>query len=512
MADAFISYSRRDKAFALALKTAIEADGFEVLFDLEDILGSEDWARRLVDMIAAADHVVFVISPDSCQSRVCSVEITTALELSKSIVPVAFRQTAAEIVPVPIAQRQWIDCLADSDPNRCAKALGALFKTSPAWLRQHTDLTTRARDWHLARRRSALLRGSDLRRAEVWLAEADGREPPPSASQVEYIATSRKWRRTSRLIGAALLAAATSAAAIGLVAIDDQRKLSADNRLVSVAGDWMERDPTRSALVMLEVKRPGRTPYATATLMQLVTRPIASCELGGHTRGVTTVEFSPTGTHFLTLSGNGTVRLWPAAECHARPLREMTIPKDAIERAFFTSDGKAVVLFAIRGGARLWHIDTNVVDEPLPIDLEAAWLTRSGDVLVLRDDFTVELWASTPGLVRKNAFTPFAHLPGYGATERALFSPASDRLLLRTHGGAVAIWTVGDSHDANCCRAEISWRSVPTAGRTRARCSRSSAVENTAAGTTCWCGRRQPPGSRRTEYRERTCGRRSTMN
>ena len=85
MADAFISYSRKEKAFAIALKERLEAVGFEILFDLEDILGSEDWARRLADMIAAADHFVFVISPDSCQSRVCSVEINTAVELSKSI-------------------------------------------------------------------------------------------------------------------------------------------------------------------------------------------------------------------------------------------------------------------------------------------------------------------------------------------------------------------------------------------------------------------------------------------
>jgi hypothetical protein len=87
MADAFLSYSRKDKAFAVALRERLEAAGFEILPDVEDILPSEDWARRLVDMIAAADHVVFPISPDSCQSRVCSIEIETALDLSKSIIP-----------------------------------------------------------------------------------------------------------------------------------------------------------------------------------------------------------------------------------------------------------------------------------------------------------------------------------------------------------------------------------------------------------------------------------------
>lgn len=38
MADAFISYTRKDKAFATALKARLEADGFEILFDLEDIV------------------------------------------------------------------------------------------------------------------------------------------------------------------------------------------------------------------------------------------------------------------------------------------------------------------------------------------------------------------------------------------------------------------------------------------------------------------------------------------
>jgi hypothetical protein len=190
-------------------------------------------------MIAAADHFVFVISPDSCQSRVCSVEINTAVELSKSILPVAFRETPMDVVPEAIGARQWIPCGAESDLASCAEQLRTLFTTSPDWLRRHTELTSRARDWQLARRRSALLRGGDLKRAEQWLATSEGKQPPPSALQMEFIENSRKWRRNSRTIGAGLAITAMVSAVVGWLVIAAERRLSADNERVSIAADWL---------------------------------------------------------------------------------------------------------------------------------------------------------------------------------------------------------------------------------------------------------------------------------
>ena len=447
MADAFISYSRKDKAFATALKARLEADGFEILFDLEDILASEDWARRLVDMIAGADHFVFMITPDSCQSRVCSVEINTALDLSKNIVPVTLRQTATEAIPPAISTRQWIDALSNTDPAQCAEALGVIFKTSPAWLRQHTELTSRARDWHLAQRRSALLRGSDLSRAEQWLSVSEGKEPPPSRLQTDYIEKSRRWRRTSRSIAACLLGLAVVSAAIAWKVIDEERRLSADSKLVSIASDWIDRDPTKAALVLLEVTNPEQTPYARARLAQLVTRPIASCELPGHSGGVRHAVFSPSGEFLMTLAGDRAVRLWRSAECQTKPAREIRLP-DGIDRAMFTASGNAIVVFGVRSDASLWSVDGKQIGTPLEGEFKSAWLTRTGDLVTLRKDFAVEVWGTEPALERKATFVPFANLPGYGAIERAEFSETGDRLVLRTHGGVTAAWTLGSPGDA----------------------------------------------------------------
>ncbi len=391
MADAFISYSRKDKAFAIELKERLEAAGFEILFDLEDILGSEDWARRLADMIAAADHFVFVISPDSCQSRVCSVEINTAMELSKSILPVAFRETPIEVVPEAIRARQWILCAAESGPASCADELGTLFTTSPDWLRRHTELTSRARDWQLARRRSALLRGGDLKRAEEWLAASEGKQPPPSALQMEFIENSRDWRRGRRAISLGLALTATVSAIVGWLAIAAERRLSADNERVSIAADWLSRDPTRAALVLLEVTDPERTPYAMASLAALASQPIASCEMPGHVGGVEEIVFSPDGTLVLTLAQDAIARLWSSTDCSDEPLRDIAV-EGGIERALFTADSGRIVAIGIQGGATLWRTDGTPSGAPLEGEFENAWLTREGDVVALREDFTVELW------------------------------------------------------------------------------------------------------------------------
>lgn len=68
-AKVFVSYSRKDLAFAETLVGALFERGFEAFLDKKDIAGGEDWQKRLSQLIAAADTVVFVISPDWLRRR-----------------------------------------------------------------------------------------------------------------------------------------------------------------------------------------------------------------------------------------------------------------------------------------------------------------------------------------------------------------------------------------------------------------------------------------------------------
>ena len=65
-AKVFISYSRKDMAFADRLETALTARGFEPLIDRADIYAFEEWWRRIEALIVRADTVVFVSVPTRC--------------------------------------------------------------------------------------------------------------------------------------------------------------------------------------------------------------------------------------------------------------------------------------------------------------------------------------------------------------------------------------------------------------------------------------------------------------
>jgi predicted nucleotidyltransferase len=64
-AKVFISYSRKDIAFADRLDAALKARGFEPLIDRTDIYAFEEWWKRVEDLIVRADTIIFVLSPDA---------------------------------------------------------------------------------------------------------------------------------------------------------------------------------------------------------------------------------------------------------------------------------------------------------------------------------------------------------------------------------------------------------------------------------------------------------------
>ena len=55
-AKVFISYSRKDMAFADRLEAALKARGFEPLIDRTDIYAFEEWWKRIEALIAPCGH------------------------------------------------------------------------------------------------------------------------------------------------------------------------------------------------------------------------------------------------------------------------------------------------------------------------------------------------------------------------------------------------------------------------------------------------------------------------
>jgi hypothetical protein len=104
----FISYSRKDMAFADELEAALKSRSFEVLIDRQEIYAFEDWWKRIEALIGGADTVVFVLSPDSVKSDVALKEITHAASLNKRFAPIVRRRVEDSAVPEALRRLNFI--------------------------------------------------------------------------------------------------------------------------------------------------------------------------------------------------------------------------------------------------------------------------------------------------------------------------------------------------------------------------------------------------------------------
>ena len=166
----FISYSRKDIAFADRLEAALKARSFEVLIDREEIYAFEDWWKRIEALIGRADTIVFVLSPDAVKSEVALKEVTYAVSLNKRFAPIVCRRTEDSGVPEPLRRLNFI--FFDEPPHFEARAdeLADALQTDIGWIRQHTEYGEAARRWLASGRQGGLLLHSPtLQRVPVMM-------------------------------------------------------------------------------------------------------------------------------------------------------------------------------------------------------------------------------------------------------------------------------------------------------------------------------------------------------
>jgi WD40 repeat protein len=205
----FLSYSRKDMAFADRLEPALEALGIQVLIDRTEIYAFEDWWQRIQALIVGADTVVFVVSRTPSRptvregGRVCR-------GLGKRLAPIVARR-AGSAIPEALSRVNFIffddHDKFDDNVNRLVEAL----LTDIAWVRQQTELSRIASAWTSGGLpRGLLLRPPRLEDAEHWLASRPHSAPVPAEAVRDLIATSRRWTTTRLrwILGGSLAAAA----------------------------------------------------------------------------------------------------------------------------------------------------------------------------------------------------------------------------------------------------------------------------------------------------------------
>ena len=261
--EVFISYSRKDKEFVRRLDEELKRRDREAWVDWEGIPPGDTWEKTIYGAIEATHTFIFVLTPDSIASQVCGKEIAHAAANNKRLVPIVHRDVAADSVPKPLGELNWIFCRESDDFEEATDTLIRALDTDLKWVRAHTRLLTRAIEWDAnGRNNSFVLRGEDLRAAEQWLAQAGAqKERQPTALQTEYIIASRKAsaRRQRIMLGAVTFGLAV-AIVLAALAWRSERKAGAEAKNAKQtfsrsdflrATDFLDQSGTVEALAYL---------------------------------------------------------------------------------------------------------------------------------------------------------------------------------------------------------------------------------------------------------------------
>lgn len=286
----FLSYSRKDADFVTRLGDALVQRGYLADFDQSahraetgdtGIAPSDEWWIRLENMIAGADVMVLVVSPDSALSKVVDEEITYARSLAKRIIAITCRQIDFNTVPPRLSALNVSHWFVQKTFDEAISKLCAALDRDVDWLRDSSSYTIQAKAWKDANLEAdKLLHGIEIAAAQTWAAR---RPQNIEVSELvhAYIEASRiaqaRRDKSRRAVGRVIVGLVATAFAITIVGawfvIDGQRNLARSQSLflaraaeqAAQTGDYL-RGLRLSVLAARESFLAPSTPEARAQL------------------------------------------------------------------------------------------------------------------------------------------------------------------------------------------------------------------------------------------------------
>ncbi|MGQ4649063.1 TIR domain-containing protein [Lyngbya aestuarii] len=195
MTQVIISYANEDRGTMEKICRSLRRESITVWTNKTDIKTGEDFEAAIRRGIEQADNLVYLLSPDSVKSDFTQRELNYALSLNKRIIPVLVRETSSKQIPNELRDLQYIDLTDNSkeeDYLLDESELLRILHQDEAYYNEHKVLLTKALKWERQHDNpSILLRGYNLRSAEIWLKVAQKRtQHPPTQLQEEFIAES----------------------------------------------------------------------------------------------------------------------------------------------------------------------------------------------------------------------------------------------------------------------------------------------------------------------------------
>jgi WD40 repeat protein len=438
--DAFISYSRRDRDFAVSLQHALQnyqppketrAGGrrLRVFRDEADFSGIE-YEESVARHLDASAKLIVVCSPHARSSTYVDDEIRRFAALNG----------AANIVPVLIAGVPNNEAVPDQQINRAfPEALCELFKMPVASDFRGCNL-----------RKERVNRGRF--EAEWFRTLANLLDEEPAAVE------QRERKRRARLLKLGLAGSTlvigllTLALVVTLISRREAVYQRAQVQRTAAQADFdlallYSRDAdTVDPRVLAHLARALRTKpdaalprqYLISLLRDVPWRPQSSKPMR-HEDEIVEAIFSPDSLRVATASADKTARLWEAGSGDAigQSLRHAGM----VLGLRFSPDGERLLTWSEDGTARLWNgRNGEPVGEPLrhegPVltgafSPDGRWVVTGGSL-----DRTARVWHAANGQPRGK---PLQHLGGIGTV---WFSPDSERLFTTSFFGTTQFWDV----------------------------------------------------------------------
>ena len=482
----FISYSRRNIEMAQKLNDSLDNSGIDAWVDWEGIPLSSDWMDEITRAIEGADAFLFVITPDSLASEVCTQELELGLQYNKKLIPILYKEPEkGSTMHEALAATNWVYMREQDDYDATLPGLIESIHTDLGWVRQHTRLLQRAKEWESkGHGNSFLLQGDDLNEAESWMVDAaDKEEREVIPLQGEYIQSSRQLatkRQRNLLIGVSF--ALVVSIALGFFAMIqrgiavDQTELAKENEAIAIENEHARAtqqviaEENEAEAVQNEIIAKAQRAAAEARIYQteageldistllaidswqrapsflaedilrrntsLSPIPIAQVSQGGR---IWRIKRSPDGKYFATASADATVCLWNVEDAK----QKLCVKHDkAVYDIVFSLDGGMVIAAGKDGTVRLWDVDDGTLIKSYDFDGTIIW------------DLDLNLDGSKLAAAREDGFVSLINLNDLeappqnweqdSAAYKAVFSPDGKWLGVGTASGKTYLWNVDD--------------------------------------------------------------------
>ncbi|MFD7498526.1 trypsin-like peptidase domain-containing protein [Streptomyces sp. NPDC059832] len=247
------------------------------------------------------------------------------------------------------------------------QALVEMWPRLQRWVEENREF----RSWQETLRRSLQAwqeqgRPRELALGREQIAEArrwiGARATEVSTDEAEFVEASaqvqQRLARRRRLVLAgfavltALVLIAAGLASLNARSSSEQRALAATRSLTEQSRQYANADPALAARLALAAQRISPTSATRAQLLSTVSSPLRAI-FTGHSAGVRSVAFSPSGKTLTTGGDDGAARLWDIAG--RQQLASLDGRSSQVQTVAFSPDGRTLVT-AGGGTARLWDV------------------------------------------------------------------------------------------------------------------------------------------------------------